>query len=91
MSSQSSELIILSWRHHPSAAIERPFLSAVIRPQISTSPPADRAAAATLNIRQRFLCAEAVDRQLAMMVTGPIAFTLAIAEDEQLANAVGAD
>ena len=39
------------------------------------------------------LCSESPrsDRQLAVMVTGPIAFTLAIAIDQQLVNTVGAD
>jgi len=55
------------------------LLPAVVRPQISTSPAAFSAAAAALYLWQRFLCFEPLDRQLAMMVTGP------------LAHAVGAD
>jgi hypothetical protein len=67
------------------------LLPAAVRPQISTSPAAGGAAATTLYRWQRFLCAELLDRKLALMVTGPIAFTPAIAIDKQLANAVGAD
>jgi hypothetical protein len=52
------------------------------RPQIRTSPTASRAAATTLDIAQRFLCAELLDRQLALMMAGPVAFTLAIAIDQ---------
>ena len=65
--------------HHPSATVQRRLLLAVVRPQISTSPSADRASATALNVGQCFVCAELVNRRLAVMVTGPVAFTLAIA------------
>jgi hypothetical protein len=40
---------------------------------------------------QNFFGLEAVNRQLALMMAGPIPLTLVQAIDEQLANAVGAD
>ena len=58
-------LRLSSWRHHPSATVQRRLLPAVVRPQISTSPAADRAAATALYLWQRFLCVESLDRQLA--------------------------
>jgi hypothetical protein len=65
------------------------LLMAVVRPQISTPPSAFCAAATTLKIRKRFLCAELLDWQLTM--TKLIALTLAIAIDKQLANSMCAD
>ena len=85
-----SELIILSWRHHPSAAIERPF-SVCCNPA-SDQHVATRRSCSGSDVQYLGSVSSALkrsNRQLAMMVTGPIAFTLAIAEDEQLANAVG--
>jgi hypothetical protein len=49
------------------------------------------AAATALYVAQRFLCAELLDWQLTEMVTSPIAVTLAVAIDQQLANAVRSD
>jgi hypothetical protein len=61
------------------------------RPKLSPSPSADSATAAALDVAQNFFGMEAVNRQLALMMAGPIAFTLAKTIDKQLANAVSAN
>ena len=57
---------------------------------ISPAPPpfADSATATALDVAQNFFGLEAIYRQGALIMAGPIAFTLAEAVDEQLANVV---
>jgi hypothetical protein len=64
------------------------LLLAVVRSQISPPPSANSAPAAALNVAQDFFSLEGINRKLARMMTGPIAFALAEAIDKQLANAV---
>jgi hypothetical protein len=77
-----------SRRHHPADALPCSLLLAVVGTEISPSPAAGGAAAATLDVAQNFFGLEAVNRQRALMVARPIAFALAQAIDEQLANAM---
>jgi hypothetical protein len=67
------------------------LLLAVVRPQVSPSPSADSAAATAFNISKDLISTEATNRQRSLMMTGPIAFALAEAIDQQLANTVGTD
>jgi hypothetical protein len=78
-------------RHHPAHALRCSLLLAVVRSQISSPPSADRASAAALDVAQNFFGLEAINRQRALMMAGPIAFALAETIDKQLANAVSAD
>jgi hypothetical protein len=79
------------WRHHPADALPRNLLLAVVRSQISSPPSAHSATAAALDVLQNFFGLEAVNRQRALMMAGPIAFALAETIDKQLTNAVSAD
>jgi hypothetical protein len=49
---------------------------------------AGSASATALDIAQTFIGAEPLDRQRPLVMAGPIALTLAIAIDKQLANAM---
>jgi hypothetical protein len=71
-------------------ALPRRLLLAVVRTQ-SSAPSADSASAAALDVLQNFISPEAINQQLLLIMTGPIAFTLAAAIDKQLANAMSAD
>jgi hypothetical protein len=49
-------------------------LLAVVRSQIGSSPSADGAAAAALDILKNFVSLKAIDRQLALTMAWPVAF-----------------
>jgi hypothetical protein len=78
---------LIRW-HHPADALTRCLLLAVVWPEIGTPPSADSAAASALDVAQNFFGLEAVDRQLAVMMAGPVAFAFAKAIDKRLANAM---
>jgi hypothetical protein len=67
------------------------LLLAVVGPQICSPPSAGRAPAPPRDVTQNRFGLEAVNRQRALMKTWPIAFTLAEAIAQQLADAVSAD
>ena len=60
----------------------------VIRPEIGTPPSASNALAPALNICQGHIVCKTLDRQCRFMMAGPIAFTLAAAIHQQLADAM---
>jgi hypothetical protein len=64
------------------------LLLAVVGSKVSSSPSADGAAATGFNISKDLISAEATNWKRSLMMTGPIAFTLAEAIDQQLANAM---
>jgi hypothetical protein len=68
--------------------LSRRLPPAVVGTKISSSPSADSATAAALDVAQNFFGLEAINRQLALMMTRPIAFAFAEAIDQQLANAM---
>jgi hypothetical protein len=70
-------LVFSSWRHHPADALPRRLLLAVVGSQISPLPAAHSATAAALDVLQNFISLKAINRQPALMMTGPIAFALA--------------
>jgi hypothetical protein len=74
--------------HHPADALSSCLFFAVIRSTISSPPSAHSTAAAALNVAQNFFGLEAINRQLTLMMAGPIAFTIAEAIDQQLSHAV---
>ena len=51
-------------------------------------PAARSAATALLNFTQTLIGTKPFDRQRCLVATGPIAFTLAVAMDQQLANSM---
>jgi hypothetical protein len=83
-----SSVAFIPGRHHPPDPVTRRLLLAVVRSQISPPPSADSAAAAAFDVLQNFISPEAINRQFALMMTRPIAFTLTKAIDKQLANAM---
>jgi hypothetical protein len=89
--SRGACLFFALWRHHPPDALRCSLLLAVVRTKVSTSPSADGAAAAALDVVQNFISLEPLNRQLALMMTRPIAFAFAKAIDKQLANPVSAN
>jgi len=58
------------------------LLTAVVRPQISPSPAARSAATALLNFTHTLIGTKLFDRQRCLVMTGPIAFTLAVVIDQ---------
>jgi hypothetical protein len=68
--------------------LSRRLLLAVVGSQVSPPPSADSAAAAAFDVAENVVSLEAVSRQRALMMAGPIAFALAEAIDKQLANAM---
>jgi len=75
-------------RHHPADALARRLLLAVIGAKVSSTPSAGGAAATGFNISKDLINSEASNWQRALMMTGPIAFALAEAINQQLANAM---
>jgi len=64
-------------RHHSLHALRCRLLLAVVRLQISSPPSAHSATTGPLDVAQNFFGLEAINRQRALMVTGPVAFALA--------------
>src|SRR5262249_35887193 len=79
------------WRLHPADALLCCLLLTVVRSKISPSPSAHRTPASAFNIAQDLIGSKATYRQRPVMMAGPIALALAVAINEQLANAMGAD
>jgi hypothetical protein len=76
--------------HHPSTTIHRGLLPAVIWLRSARRHP-QTVQRQRLNIAQCVIGLEPVDRQLGLMMTGPIAFASVISIDKQLGNSVGAE